>query len=58
MALLEDGSIESVAKEDGVVMDRWTRHLTEDRQAMLICQHGADTEGKAFLNSGLYRRTG
>lgn len=56
LAMLEDGSIESVAKRDGVVVDRWTRTLIGEGRAMLICQHGADPDGKPWVNSGLYRR--
>lgn len=57
-SLLEDGSIESVAKRDGVVVDRWTRKLTDDRNVMLIRQHVVDASGNNFTNSALYRRIG
>jgi hypothetical protein len=57
LALLEDGGIESVAKKDGVVIDRWTRKLVDDRQALLICQHKTDEAGNHFRNIGLYRKT-
>ncbi|MGA9672356.1 MAG: hypothetical protein WBQ94_24290 [Terracidiphilus sp.] len=57
LALLEDGSIESVAKKDGVAIDRWTRTLVEDGQALLICQHKTDEAGNQFRNAGLYRKT-
>jgi hypothetical protein len=56
LALLEDGSIESIAKRDGVVFDRWTRTLTEDRNAMRISQHGSHASGASFTNSAVYRR--
>lgn len=55
-AMLEDGSIESVAWKNGVAVDRWTRKVTADGRAMLICQRGCDAAGKAIVNSGLYRR--
>jgi hypothetical protein len=55
-AMLEDGSVESVARKNGVAVDRWTRKVTPDGNAMLICQHGCDTAEKPFINSGLYRR--
>lgn len=57
LAQLEDGSIESVAKEDGAVVDRWTRKLTDDRNLLLICQHVIDSAGNKLTNSALYRRT-
>jgi poly(A) polymerase len=56
LALLENGSIESVARKDGLVLDRWTRSLTDDPNALLICQHGSLATGAPFTNSALYRR--
>jgi hypothetical protein len=56
LALLEDGSIESVAKKDGIVLDRWTRTLTADHDALLICQHKTDPAGNKLRNEGLYRK--
>lgn len=58
MSLLEDGSIESLARQNGVIVDRWTRTVTDDGIALLICQHGADAAGRPFKNSGLYPKTG
>jgi hypothetical protein len=58
MTLLEDGRIESVAKKNGVVVDRWTREAINGGKALLICQHGMTAAGKEVLNSGVYRKIG
>jgi hypothetical protein len=45
-----------MAVQDGIVVDRWTRRLTNDRDVMLICRHIVDADGNKFTNSVLYRR--
>ena len=53
--LLEDGSVESLALKGGVV-DRWTRAVSADGQAMTITQHGVTPAGTPFRNTGIDRR--
>ncbi len=49
--------VETVLKKDGKVIDRWTRTLTPDGNALLITQHVVRAaDGQRFANSGLYRR--
>jgi hypothetical protein len=52
----DEYTIESTLKEDGRVLDRWTRVVQEDGDTMLITQHGFCPDGKPFRNNGIYRR--
>jgi hypothetical protein len=45
-----------MADQDGNVVDRWTRRLTNDRDVMLICRHIVDADDNKFTNAVLYRR--
>ena len=57
LSLVDERTIESVAKQDGKVVDRWTRTLAADGHSMTITQYGVTAAGKEFANSGVYRRS-
>jgi hypothetical protein len=48
--------VESAAKKDGRIVDRWTRELQADGATMVIIQHGVRPDGSAFRNRSVYRR--
>jgi phosphoribosylanthranilate isomerase len=48
--------IESLLKRDGKIVDRWTRELLPDNDAMRIVQHVDLPTGEKFRNTGIYRR--
>jgi len=56
MDCLDERTVESVLRKDGVVLDRWTRTLEPDGNTMVIRQHGIKPDGQIFTNSGVYRR--
>ncbi len=56
LQILDDHTIESAAKKDGQIIDRWTRTLTDDGNSLVIRQHGTRPNGETFINESTYRR--
>ena len=46
--------IESLLKRDGKIVDRWTREVLPDNDAMRIVQHVDLPTGEKFRNTGIY----
>jgi hypothetical protein len=53
---LDDHTIESAAKKDGRVIDRWTRTISDDENSLVLRQHGTRPNGEPFTNTSVYRR--
>ncbi len=58
LVLKRDGerTIESILKRGEAVLDRWTRELTPDGQAIKMTQYVSNPNGREFQNASLYRR--
>ena len=53
---LDESTIQSTLKKEGVVLDRWTRTVEDGGTDMVITQHGFKPDGTPFQNRGIYRR--
>ena len=56
LSLVDEATIESVAKKDGKVVDRWRRVVSPDGRILTITQYGSNPENEHLRNVSVYEK--